>query len=113
MQGGLEILIKVTVTWAKVEKLSILAAKVEEIKYPNTEDYTDDSQDILAELGIETQEDDEDVEPEQKDDPDVEPEQEDDDGVVELIEWLILNLILYFAFYIFRYLSEKMEINRE
>ena len=72
MQGGLEIPIKVTVTWAKVEKLSILAAKVEEIEYPITKDYTDDSQDILAELGVETQEDDKDVEPEQEDDEDVE-----------------------------------------
>ena len=86
---------------------------VEEIEYPITEDYTDDSQDILAELGVETQEDDEDVEPEQEDDEDVESEQEDDDGGIELIEWIILNLILYFAFYIFRYLSEKTEINRE
>ena len=34
VQGGLEIPIKVTITWAKVEKLSILAAKVEEIEYP-------------------------------------------------------------------------------
>ena len=52
MQGGLEIPIKVAVTWAKVEKLSILAAKFEEIEYPITEDYTDDFHDILAELGV-------------------------------------------------------------
>ena len=81
VQGGLEIPLKMTVTLAKVETLSI----VEELEYTITEDYTDDSQDILAELGVETQEDDEDVEPEQEDDDD-EPEQEDDDGGVELIE---------------------------
>ena len=63
VQGGLEIPMKVTVTWAKVKKLSILVAKVEEIEYPITEEYTDYSQDILAELGAETQEDDEDDDP--------------------------------------------------
>ena len=46
VQGGLEIPIKVSVTWDEPKKLSILVAKVKEVKYPLTGDYVDDSKNI-------------------------------------------------------------------
>ena len=58
VQGGLEIPIKVSVTWDEPEKLSILVAKVKEVKYPLTGEYVDDSKNILQEIGIEEDEDD-------------------------------------------------------
>ena len=58
VQGGLEILIKVSVTWDEPEKLSILVAKVNGVEYPLTGEYVDDSKNILQELGIEEDEDD-------------------------------------------------------
>ena len=63
VQVGLEIPIKVSVTWDEPEKLSILVAKLKEVEYPLTGEYVDDSKDILQELGIEEDEDnDKDVE---------------------------------------------------
>ena len=60
VQGGLEIPVKISVTWDEPEKLSILVAKVKEVKYPLTGEYVDDSKNILQELGIEEDEDDHD-----------------------------------------------------
>ena len=51
VQGGLEIQIKVKVVWPQVEKRSIYRAKFEEVKYPMTRKYVDDSKEILKELG--------------------------------------------------------------
>jgi hypothetical protein len=66
VQGGLEIQIRVKVVWPQVEKLSIYITKVEEMKYPITGEYVDDSKDILKELvgpeRVETLDDDEDDE---------------------------------------------------
>ena len=75
VQGGLEIPIKVSVTWDAAEKLSILAAKVKEVEYPLTGEYIDDSKSILKELGVEEDEDDdEDVEPQTGDVDDADDE---------------------------------------
>ena len=64
MQGGLKIPIRVKVVWPLVEKLSICITKVEEIKYPVTREYVDDSKEILKDLvgpkAIESLDDDED-----------------------------------------------------
>ena len=60
VQGGLEIPIKVSVTWNEPEILSILVAKVKEVEYPLTGEYVDNSKNILQELGIEEDEDDDD-----------------------------------------------------
>ena len=57
VQGGLEIPIKVSVTWYEPEKLSILVAKVKEVEYPMTAEHVDDSKNISQELGIEEDED--------------------------------------------------------
>ena len=63
VQGGLEIPVKISVTWDEPEKLSVLVAKVKEVEYPLTGEYVDDSKNILQELGIEEDEDgDDDVE---------------------------------------------------
>ena len=51
VQGGLEIQIKVKVVWPQAEELSVYRAKVEEVKYPMTGEYVDDSKEILKELG--------------------------------------------------------------
>ena len=58
LQGGLEIPIKVTVTWNEPEKLSILLAKVQAVEYPLIGEYVDDSKKNLHELGIEGDEED-------------------------------------------------------
>ena len=50
VQGGLEIPIKVSVTWDEPEKLSVSVAKVKEVEYPLTAEYVDDSKNILQEL---------------------------------------------------------------
>ena len=64
MQGGLKIPIRVKAVWPLVEKLSIYITKVEEIKYPVTREYVDDSKEILKDLvgpkAIESLDDDED-----------------------------------------------------
>ena len=41
---------RVKVVWPLVEKFSIYITKVEEIKYPVTGEYVDDSKEILKEL---------------------------------------------------------------
>ena len=53
VQGGLEISIKMKVTWDSQEKLTILSAEVSEIAYPIDDDYKDDSKDILKVLQVE------------------------------------------------------------
>ena len=53
IQGGLEILIKITVTWESAEKLEILMTKVKDVEYPIAGEYIDNSKDILNELGVE------------------------------------------------------------
>ena len=58
LQGGLEIPIKVAVTWNEPEKLSILVAKVQAVEYPLIGEYVDDSKKNLHELGIEGDEED-------------------------------------------------------
>ena len=60
VQGGLEIPIKVSVTWDEPEKLSILVAKVKEVEYPLTREYVNDSKNVLLGLGIEKDKDDDD-----------------------------------------------------
>ena len=66
MQGGFEIPVRDKVVWSLVEKLSICITKVEEIKYPITGEYVDDSKEILKELvcpeAVESLDDDEDEE---------------------------------------------------
>lgn len=57
IQGGLEIQIKVKVVWSQEEKLSILKAKVEDVNYPMTGEYNDDSKNILNEIGVHNEED--------------------------------------------------------
>ena len=59
-KGRLEIPTKVSVTWDEPEKMSILVAKVKEVKYPLTGEYADDSKNILKESGIKEDEDDDD-----------------------------------------------------
>ena len=81
VQGGLEIPIKVTVRWAAVEKLSVLAAKVKEVEYPITGDYIDDSKNILAELGVEKEEEEEDEE-----EVGLQLEKENNDYEVQMVE---------------------------
>jgi len=56
LQGGLEIPIKVSVTWDCPDKLSILVAKVKEVEYPMIGEYIDNSKEILHELGVEIDE---------------------------------------------------------
>ena len=56
LQGGLEIPIKVSVTWDCLEKLSILVAKLKDVQYPITGEYIDSSKDILHDLGVENDE---------------------------------------------------------
>ena len=51
VQGGLDIPIKVSVTWDEPEKLSVLVVKVKEV---------DDLKNILQELGVEEDEDNDD-----------------------------------------------------
>ena len=51
VQGGLEIPIKVSVTWDEPKKLSVLVVKVKEV---------DDLKNILQELGVEEDEDNDD-----------------------------------------------------
>ena len=58
MQGGLEIPIKVSVTWDEPEKLLILVAKMKEVEYPLTGEYVYDSKNISQELGIDEDKDD-------------------------------------------------------
>ena len=60
VQGGLEIPIKVSITWDEPEKLSVLVAKVKEVEHPLTGEYVDGSKNILQELGTEEDEDDDD-----------------------------------------------------
>ena len=56
LQGGLEIPIKVSVTWDCLGKLSILVAKVKDVQYPITGQYIDSSKDIPHDLGVENDE---------------------------------------------------------
>ena len=50
LQGGLEIPIKVSVTWDSPENLSILMEKVKDVQYPIAGAYIDNSKEILKEL---------------------------------------------------------------
>ena len=51
LQGGLEIPIKVTVTWNEPAKLSVLVAKVQAVEYPLIGEYVDDSKKFYMNLG--------------------------------------------------------------
>lgn len=65
LQGGLEIQIKMEVSWLNIQKLSIYTAKVAEVQYPMYLDYVDSSKAILEELvghEIEDSDNDEEVE---------------------------------------------------
>ena len=57
---GLEISLKVWVTWDEPEKFSVLVAEVKELEYPLTREYVHDLKDILQEQGIEEDEYDDD-----------------------------------------------------
>ena len=87
VQGGLEILIRVKVVWPLVEKLLIYITKVEQIKYPVTGEYVDDSEEIFKDLvvskAVESLDDDEDVEL-----GDIKDENYKDN---EIIEWFIIQ----------------------
>ena len=50
LQGGLEIPIRISVTWDSPENLSILIEKVKEVQYPIAGTYIDNSKEILKEL---------------------------------------------------------------
>ena len=82
MQCGLDIPVRVKVVWSLVEKLSIYITKVEEIKYPVTGEYLDDSKEILKELvcpeAVESLDDDEDEQL-----GDTEDENCEDDEIIE------------------------------
>ena len=43
LQGGLEIPIKVSITWDSPENLSVLKEKVQDVQYPIAGAYTDNS----------------------------------------------------------------------
>ena len=73
LQGGLEIPIKVTVTWNEPEKLSILVVKVQAVEHLLIGEHVDDSKKILPELGIKADEED----GENDDDSDCEVDDED------------------------------------
>ena len=62
LQGGLEIPIKVSVTWDCLEKLSVLVEKVKDVQYPITGEYIGSSKDILHDLGVENDEESDDGE---------------------------------------------------
>ena len=86
VQGRLEIPIRGKVVWPLVEKLSIYITKVEDIKYLVTEEYVDDSKEILKEFvghKAESLDDDRDEEL-----GDTEDENCEDN---EIIEWFILR----------------------
>ena len=87
VQGGLEILIRIKVVWPLVEKLLIYITKVEQIKYPVTGEYVDDSEEIFKDLvvskAVESLDDDEDVEL-----GDIKDENCKDN---EIIEWFIIQ----------------------
>ena len=57
IQGGLKIQIKITIILSQEEKLLKFKAKVEEVKYPMTGEYNDDSKPILNEIGVHNDED--------------------------------------------------------
>ena len=80
VQGGLEIIIKMKVTWESQEKLTILSAKMAEIAYPVDADYKDDSKEILKVLHVKEEDNDDKEEAEEKFDDD----DDDDDEVVLL-----------------------------
>ena len=50
LQGGLEIPIRISVTWDSPENLLILIEKVKEVQYPIAGTYIDNSKEILKEL---------------------------------------------------------------
>ena len=67
VQGGLEIIIKMKVTWESQEKLTILSVKVAEIAYRVDADYNykDDSKEILKVLQVEEEDVDDEKEAEE------------------------------------------------
>ena len=65
VQGGLEIIIKLKVTWESQEKLTIQSATVAEIAYPVDADYKYDSKEILEVLQVEEEDDDDEKEAEE------------------------------------------------
>ena len=77
LQGGLQIPVKVTVTWNKPEKLSILVEKVQGVEYTLIREYVDDSKTILQELRIEGDEED------GEDDDDSDCEVDDEDAEIQ------------------------------
>ena len=58
IQGWLEIPIKIKIIWSQKDKLLKFKVKVEEVKYPVTGKYTDDSKSILNKIGVHSDEDD-------------------------------------------------------
>ena len=50
IQGGLEILMVVSVQWSNARSLAILKERTEEVSYSVEKDYVDDSKSILAEI---------------------------------------------------------------
>ena len=50
VQGGLEIVLEVTVTWDHQQCLHVLERKVKEVEYAIDGDYVDDSKSILSEI---------------------------------------------------------------
>ena len=58
-QGGLEISIKVFVSWSDEKSMTILKEKVQSVNYPCHMDYVDDLKKILKDLLGESMEEDE------------------------------------------------------
>ena len=87
VQGGLEIPIKVSVTWDEPKKLSILVVKVKQVEYPLTKEYVNDSKNILKGLGIEKDKDDDNVE--------FQTETVDNEGIQNVIKTFLVSLVTY------------------
>ena len=87
VQGGLEIPIKVSVTWDEPKKLSILVVKVKQVEYPLTKEYVNDSKNILKGLGIEKDKDDDNVE--------FQTETVDNEDIQNVIKTFLVSLVTY------------------
>ena len=87
VQGGLEIPIKVSVTWDEPKKLSILVVKVKQVEYPLTKEYVNDSKNILKGLRIEKDKDDDNVE--------FQTETVDNEDIQNVIKTFLVSLVTY------------------
>ena len=84
-QGGLEIPLTVTVEWENKSSLKIWSNMIESVGYHMGTPYTDDSNSILKELGLEQDSSDEDLQPEVEGDNSDEEMDDDDDEAPTMI----------------------------